>query len=162
MRANAMIMVQMDGRFPELLDLRLRQAISISVDRDVIIKNVFRDIGVWDPTGMQLPGPNWRLPQEELRQVLAFNPQKAQELMDAAGVDGLELDNYELPIYSLGAGTLPMTEILQQMWRAVGFDITIRPIDNVELVSQGFQSHGRRVCNRAHANPAQQHAHRRL
>ena len=134
-RANAMILVQLDGRFPYLLDPRVRQAISVSVDRDVILKNVFRDLGIWDATGMTLAGPNWRLPQEEIREVMAFNPQKAQELLDAAGADGAELPDLEVPVYSLGAGTLPMTEIIQQMWRAVGFDITIRPVDNVELVS---------------------------
>ena len=137
-RANQMILVQMDGRFPELLDPRLRQAISISVDRDVVLKNVFADLGIHEPTGMTLPGPDWRLSQEEIKGVMGFNPQKAQELLDAAGADGNELGKYELPTYSLSAGTLAMTEVLQQMWREVGFDIVIRPIDNVELVSQVF------------------------
>ena len=118
MRANQMILMQMDGRAPEILDPRVRQAISI--DRDVIIKNVFRDVGTFEPTGMQLPGPDWRLSQEEL--------------LDAAGADGLELPDLEVPTYSLGSGTLPMVEITQQRWREVGFDISIRPIDNVELV----------------------------
>ena len=131
---NQMLLVQMDGRFPELLDVRLRQAMSMALDRDVILKTVFNDLGVWDPSGMAMPGPDWRLPQEEVREIMPFNPQKAQELMDAAGVDDNILSNFELPTYSLAAGTLPMVEVMQQMWREVGFDITIRPIDNVELV----------------------------
>ena len=137
LRANAMILVRIDGTFPYLLDPRVRQALSISVDRDVIIKNALRGLGVWDPTGMTLVGPDWRLPQEELREVMAFNPQKAQELLDAAGTDGNVLpSNPEVPIYSLSAGTIAIAEIIQQFWRAIGFDFTIRPIDNVELVSQ--------------------------
>ena len=115
LRANSMILVQMDGSFPELLDPRVRQALSIAIDRDLLIKNLLRGNGIFEPTGMELPGPDWRLPQEELREVLGFNPQKAQELLDAAGADGIELPDFETPTYSLSQTFVALSEILQQM-----------------------------------------------
>ena len=133
-RANFMILLRADGEYPYLLDPRVRQGLSISIDRQVILKNTYQDIGVFDPTGMTLQGPDWRLPQEEVKEVMGYDPQKAQELLDAAAADGFELPSgLVVPAYS---PTIPNTEIIQQFWREVGFDIVIRPIDNIELVAQ--------------------------
>ena len=162
LRANSMILVRIDGTFPYLLDPRVRQALSISVDRDVIIKNVLRDIGVWDATGMTLVGPDWRLPQEELREVMAFDPQKAQELLDAAGADGNELpSNPEVPIYSLSAGTIRHRRDHPTV--LAGHRLRLHDPPHRQRGTGAAVHAGRRhLPGHAHAHSAQQHHDRRL
>ena len=55
-------------------------------------------------------------------------------MLDAAAADGLELPDLEAPTF-FPAQYLGVTEVLQQQWREIAFDITIQTVDNVELVS---------------------------
>ena len=69
---------------PELQDVRVREAIDISFDRDAMIEKLA--FGEGNYTGPVSWGLSfWSLPQDELRQVFKRDVAKARQLLEAAG-----------------------------------------------------------------------------
>ena len=55
---------------PDFQDLRLRKALSLAIDRGLISNNVYDGLGILDSMGVTMPGPDWRLSQDELKKLL--------------------------------------------------------------------------------------------
>lgn len=76
---------------PVLQDERVREALDISLDRDVIIdKLCFGEGNYTGPVSWGLEF--WSLPQDELRQRLGRDVNKARQLLEAAGASDLTLE----------------------------------------------------------------------
>jgi peptide/nickel transport system substrate-binding protein len=94
----------------------LKQALSLAIDRDVIIKELWRGRGVV-PSGPIAKGDNHfdaSLP------TLAYNPREAKELLKKAGYKGEEIVIETTAGYM--AGDKPMAEAVQAMWKDAGIN----------------------------------------
>lgn len=97
---------------PALRDVRVRKALSLSIDRASLVKNVTRAGQL--PTADLVPDG---LNHYEGLGLETFNPKKARELLDAARADaGGELPPLTL-IYNTSEGHKKIAEAVQQMWK---------------------------------------------
>ncbi len=113
-------------RDPRLRDLRVRQAIAYSIDRNTIVNTILRGIGRV-ATGMLSP-ENWAYDSNVTS--YSYDPHKAQELLDQAGYpagsNGMRGLRFEFKTTPEGAR---MGEVFQAMLHRVGIELTIRTLD---------------------------------
>ncbi len=113
-------LVIFDQDNPVLQDVRIRQALSLAIDRDLLVETIWQ--GTVDVTnGLQWPafGPLYIAD----RQPPAFDTERAPAVLGEAGYDGTPI------VYRTRAGYYPSelitAQALVEMWRAVGFDIEL-------------------------------------
>jgi len=116
------------SRFPPLSDLRLRKAISLGLDRDELLKAAAGGKGGWALAGA-LPDT---FTQEEVKQVLRYDPGAARRLIVEAGFpDGLALEF----IFSNQYGQRERTqaELLQAQLKRIGINMEIKLLNDVDF-----------------------------
>ncbi|WP_262296773.1 ABC transporter substrate-binding protein [Microvirga sesbaniae] len=102
-------------------DKRVRQALELSIDRNVI--NEVVGAGIYPPAGQPFPeaspynNPKFKANERDVA--------KAKQLLKAAGVDRVKLE------LTFGTGTTAqqIAEIIQAMAAEAGFDISLRPTE---------------------------------
>ena len=93
----------------------LRQAIGFAIDRERIIDQVFNGIGNGSPLWWRSNEPGTT---EHLLTRYKYDPERAKELIAAAGAEGVEV-----PIRVIGLGSVPsIFEVVQNNLRAVGLN----------------------------------------
>ena len=111
---------------PALRDVRVRQAIALSMDRTPLISALWRGHAV--PAATLLPPGHWAAaPQAELPSY-PYNPKRAQALLQAAGlVPGKNGIRLRLTLKtSTDETTRLLGQVLQQQMRAAGIDLALR------------------------------------
>jgi peptide/nickel transport system substrate-binding protein len=111
-------------RDPILKDMRVRQAISCAIDRDLIIKSLMR--GYARPAQSMLPTSHWAFAADGPR--FDYDPSRALRLLDeagfAAGPGGIR---FHLTIKtSTDEGTRLLATVLQQQLARVGIALDLR------------------------------------
>jgi peptide/nickel transport system substrate-binding protein len=102
-------------------DKRVRQALELSIDRDVINEVVGQ--GIFPPAGQPFPqaspynNPKYAATKRDV--------EKAKQLLKQAGVDRVK---FELT-FGTSTTTQQIAEIIQAMAAETGFDITLRPTE---------------------------------
>ncbi|HRD99725.1 MAG TPA: ABC transporter substrate-binding protein, partial [Ilumatobacteraceae bacterium] len=112
-----------------LADQRVRQAMAFAVDRDGIAEGVYQ--GDCASTSQPfLEGSALHVPTEPYN----YDPDKARELIKEAGAEGasIELVNQATSVHNAASAAL------QQMWEAIGLDVTIRPEPSASAAFTGF------------------------
>jgi len=106
-------------------DVRVRQAISMVIDRQKIIDNVFA--GFAQMTGAIPPGFGiWTIPQEEVDAAYVVDVEGAKALMAEAGyADGFDV---ELQAIANSAHT-PIAEIVQEAVRQLNINAEVVPLE---------------------------------
>jgi peptide/nickel transport system substrate-binding protein len=119
-------------------DERVRQALGMLFDRKAIIEQVVFGDG-WVTAGIFMPAFDWHLTEADLNQYLAFDPQKARQLFQAAGFD----PNSWKPILDAGipggTGTVEDAEFYLSALRDVGIQAEINIVDKTEIVEHVWQ-----------------------
>jgi peptide/nickel transport system substrate-binding protein len=126
-----------DSHHKTLVDPRVRQAITHSIDRQAIVDSL------WAGRTRVPPGLQWEFYDKMFIEgwtVPAYDPAKARELLKAANYKGdpipfRVLNNY----YTNQVGT---AQILVEMWRTVGLNVTIEMRENWQQI---FESNGQRA-----------------
>lgn len=126
-----------DSHHKTLVDPRVRQAITHSIDRQAIVDSL------WAGRTRVPPGLQWEFYDKMFIEgwtVPAFDPAKARELLKAANYKGdpipfRVLNNY----YTNQVGT---AQILVEMWRSVGLNVTIEMRENWQQI---FEQNGQRA-----------------
>jgi peptide/nickel transport system substrate-binding protein len=126
-----------DKHHKQLVDPRVRQAITHAIDRQAIVDSL------WAGRTRVPPGLQWEFYDKMFIDgwtVPAFDPAKARELLRAANYKGdpipfRVLNNY----YTNQVGT---AQILVEMWRSVGLNVTIEMRENWQQI---FENNGQRA-----------------
>ena len=138
MKKKDLIVVKAPTRFypvihfkirPPFDDIRVREALDLGIDRDEII-----DL-IWDGEGNYNGPVQWllarfSLPQDELRAAMPYDPQKARQLLSAAGYDnGIEA-KMKIPRVPGAPFIADLSSLLKDQLGKVGIKLQL---DEVEL-----------------------------
>ncbi len=121
--------VVFNSNSPSLGDKRLRQALSLAIDRNRLREALWQGKN-YTPNGHQLKsfGEMYN-PQ---RKGYEYDPLRARALVKASGYDGRTLSLRLIPNYYLN-GT-EVAQILLEMWKAVGINVKLDLVDNFNQV----------------------------
>jgi peptide/nickel transport system substrate-binding protein len=101
----------------------VKQALSLAIDRETIIKELWRGRGVV-PSGPIAKGDNHF---DASQPVLAYDPKEARERLKKAGYKGEEIIITTTAGYM--AGDKPMAEAIQAMWKDVGINGKVEVVE---------------------------------
>ncbi|MEG1070889.1 MAG: peptide ABC transporter substrate-binding protein [Akkermansia sp.] len=105
------IFYRLNTKHPPLNDVRIRQALSMAVDRDTLVREVVRGAGT-PAYGFTPPGAGYQTPKQ-----IKFNPQRARQLLAQAGYpNGKGFPRLELMTTSREVQKT-MAEAIQAMWQ---------------------------------------------
>lgn len=110
-------------------DLRVREALDISINRDQIIDVIQAGDGNYNGP-IQWPQVKWALPQEELRAFYKYDPERAKSLLEDAGYGDGFSSKLKLPKITGATFIADTALLLQAQWAQVGIEVAI---DEVEL-----------------------------
>lgn len=117
--------VWINTRHKPLDDLRVRQAISLSIDRDEYVKNLLGGQGDWALAGAFLD----TFSQAEIRQMMHHDPAQARQLLAAAGYpNGLEIE-MTYPGKAYGDEFITLLQLFQSQLKAGGINISLKSVD---------------------------------
>jgi len=120
---GGLYVLAVNSKRPPLDNPLVKQALSLAIDREAIVKELWRGRGVV-PSGMIAKGDNHfdaSLPP------LAFNPGEAKTRLKKAGYKGEEVVIETTVGYM--AGDKPMAEAIQAMWRDVGVNSKVEVME---------------------------------
>ena len=80
--------IGMNNTFAPFTDVRVRQAIAMAIDRDAILKEVYQGAG--QKAKNPIPPTMWSYDDSTVD--YEYNPEKAKEMLKAAGVENLATD----------------------------------------------------------------------
>lgn len=123
--------VNFDMENPVLQDVRIRRALSLAIDRQLIVDTLW-DGRVSVPNGHQFPAFGALYDPDRVE--LVYDPDQARELVQAAGYDGTAIPYRILPNYY--PAQLQTAEVIAQMWRDVGLNIDLQVKENFGQVYQ--------------------------
>jgi peptide/nickel transport system substrate-binding protein len=101
----------------------VKQALSLAIDRETIIKELWRGRGVV-PSGPIAKGDNHF---DAAQPYLAYDPKEARERLKKAGYKGEEIVITTTAGYM--AGDKPMAEAIQAMWKDVGINGKVEVVE---------------------------------
>ncbi len=120
---------------PPLNDLRVRQAVSLSLDRDVWVKTYAPGKGGWALAGA-FPDT---YSQEEMHGMLKTDYMQAKQLLNAAGFsNGPDLEILT-PGTAYGDTYVHQAELLQSQLRQGGFNTSIKSVDKATYLARKKQ-----------------------
>jgi peptide/nickel transport system substrate-binding protein len=110
-------------RDPILKHVRVRQALAYALDRRPLIHYLWRDEA--RPAYSILPTQSWAFTSD--LPTYEYNPQRARELLDAAGYPAHHGVRFHLAMKTSTEETSRLlAAVLQQQWRAVGVELDIK------------------------------------
>ena len=119
---------------PIMRDVHFRRALTLAIDRQLIVETIFNDRTVV-PAGAQLPTFG------ELyvdRQTVTYDPERAISELAQSGYDGSDIFYPILPNYFVNE--VSTAEILLEMWRAVGINVELAIQENWGQITRGRHS----------------------
>jgi peptide/nickel transport system substrate-binding protein len=121
--ANCHVLV-FDQKGPLMADKRIRQALSLAIDRQMLVDTLWLGRAVV-PASHNYPeyGPMFIADRR-----LAHDPERARALLRAAGYAGQPIVYRTQPNYYTNA--LSAAQILVEMWKAVGINASLQLVEN--------------------------------
>jgi peptide/nickel transport system substrate-binding protein len=126
---------------PVFRDIRVRQAFAYGIDRESIIKYLWRNQA--RPAAGMLPPNNWAYNGDV--KMYPFDPQRARELLRQAGQEHL---SFTYRVNNDNATAVQMTEIFQQQLREIGVSMQIQGNEYAtfyaDVIAGNFQAYSLR------------------
>ena len=112
-----------------LKDKRVRQALSLAIDRQKLIDALWNG-ETFTPNGHQLPafGPTYSKERVGYR----FDPEAAKKLLKESSYKGETVSYRIIPGYY--TNSLEAAQIIQEMWKSIGFKIKLEPVENFKAI----------------------------
>jgi peptide/nickel transport system substrate-binding protein len=108
-----------------LNDPRVRQAIALTINRDEFLKTLYGGKGGWPMAGA-FPDT---YSQDEIKQLLKYDPTQAKQLMTAAGYpNGVDLQ-FNYPGNAYGQEYITQMQLLQSQLKAIGVNLQFNSLD---------------------------------
>lgn len=124
----------MNAQKPPFDKVEVRQAIAMAIDRDAILKEVYQGAG--QKAKNAIPPTMWSYDESTVDH--EFNPEKAKEMLKAAGVENLETDLWWMPVQRpYNPNAKRMAEMMQADLAKVGI--------NAKLVSFEWGEYRKRL-----------------
>jgi ABC-type transport system substrate-binding protein len=127
-------------------DERVRKAAAYAIDHKLITKTIWRGIGVapwgctWPPsTEVSTMNPKYL---EACGTPYPYDPDKARELLAAAGYSKGRVPNIKLVYWGNYPEEADFAQAMQPMLEKVGFKVTIDPIDRAEYARRRKSGEG--------------------
>ena len=135
--AKLRILIFNQGEFahPIMKDVHFRRALSLAVDRQLLVDALFAGLGAV-PNGLQLPSfgevyvPDYPKP--------VFDQELAREELAKSGYNGEVIDYPLLP--NVIDTEVAVAEVLREMWKAVGINIDLQIRENWRQITRGHHS----------------------
>ncbi len=121
--------VVFNTNYPTLKDKRVRQALSLAIDRQKLITALW-DGKTFTPNGHQLPA--FGATYNKDRVGYSYDPAKARKLLKASGYKGETVSYRFIPGYY--TNSLEAAQIIQEMWKSIGFNMKLEPVENFKAV----------------------------
>jgi len=112
-----------NSKVPPLDNPLVKQALSLAIDRQAIVKELWRGRGIV-PNGPIVKGDNH---YESALPPLAYNPREARERLKKAGYKNEEIVIETTVGYT--ANDKPMSEAIQGMWKDVGINAKVEVLE---------------------------------
>ena len=125
--------IQLNTRQPPLDDVRVRQALTLALDRRKVVRNAFAGTAI--PADSLIPPASWAYAADN--DSLPYDPARAAKLLSeagwATGPDGIRRNGgkrLDIALDTLGGSTVITSMALQAQaqWRAVGIGTVIKPL----------------------------------
>ena len=111
---------------PPLDDVRVRRALAYAVDKQDILRAVYQNTAI-EATGV-LPPASWAY--ENNKRVDDYNPQKARDLLQEAGIKNLTIDIWAMPVArAYNPNTMKTAELIQSDLANIGVKVNIISYD---------------------------------
>ena len=116
-------------------DLRVRQAMNMSLDHETINATYYKGYGNWEPqgrlssdfTGWTTPFAEW---PEEIKKYWTYDPEGAEAMLDAAGLErGADGIRFKTVMNSTEGRDISYNELVVEYWRQIGIQVEIRTVD---------------------------------
>jgi peptide/nickel transport system substrate-binding protein len=115
----------MNLKNPALNDIRVRQAIALTINRDDFLKTLYGGKGGW---GMAGAFPD-TYTQDEVKGLLKYDPAQAKQLMAQAGyANGVDLQ-FNYPGNAYGDEYITQMQLLQSQLKAIGVNLQLNSLD---------------------------------
>jgi peptide/nickel transport system substrate-binding protein len=129
-------LITFDERGSAMGDKRVRQALSLAIDRRLLVDTL------WHGRAVVPPGHNYPeygdmfLPGRALR----YDPEAARQLLKETGYSGERITYRTLPNYYTNA--LRVAQIAIEMWKAVGINASLQVVENFSQMQAAGQQIG--------------------
>ncbi|MCC6419868.1 MAG: ABC transporter substrate-binding protein [Gemmataceae bacterium] len=135
--ANAHVLRYNTIGFPPIADVRVRQAMNLAIDREGLVKSLWRGRATV-PNGFQFAGEFGSNPD---RPKLEYNPDKAKAMVQAGGYNGDPLVFRTSPVYY--SNGRQAAEAIVEMWKKVGLNAQIEVAEQAALgkIDEAGQQH---------------------
>ena len=133
-----------DGSANPLFDRRVRQALSMAIDRKMLVEQVTR---IKEPIARTFV-PSGALEQYDppIEAGIEFDPERARSLLAEAGyAEGKELKGLSI-FYNTGSGHEKIAQSVKRMWRHhVGVEVTLEGVES-RTFSKRLKDHQFTIC----------------
>ena len=125
--------LMLNNAFEPFADPKVRQAISLAIDREALVRAVYQDL--FQPSTTGLSAVYWQ-PGPQAKE-FTYDPERARQLLEEAGATGLSFTITASPTRP-GAWAQPLAVQIQQMLRDVGLDVDINMVPGATEFSDAF------------------------
>jgi ABC-type transport system substrate-binding protein len=119
---------------PPFDQIKVREAINISINRDEIIEIIQNGRGEYNGP-IQWAQTKWALPQEELREFYQYQPERARQLLTEAGLPNGFSTKMKLPKITGVSFIADIATLLRDQWSRVGIEVELEEVELGSYIS---------------------------
>ncbi|HEY8768315.1 MAG TPA: ABC transporter substrate-binding protein [Dehalococcoidia bacterium] len=113
---------------PPFDDIRVREAIDVSIDRDEMLTVIQNGEGEYNGP-IQWPQTKWALPEQQLKDFYKYDPERARAQLTAAGYPNGFQTKMKLPKITGISQIADIASLLKSQWAKVGINVDLEEVE---------------------------------